>query len=110
MAEHLARAAVVDTPVTRQPDPQLERMPDHRDVADPALDTVAVDPDHPAPRAASRTFDDQVTPQHRGLTSDRGVDDPHPELDGPDDRVGHDLGRRRRKLRHWVPGMLMVTA
>jgi hypothetical protein len=30
----------------------------------------------------------------------------HAELDGPDDRVGHDLGRRARSLRHRVPGMV----
>ena len=36
--EHLAGAAVVDTPVARQPDPELERVPDDRDVGDAALD------------------------------------------------------------------------
>jgi hypothetical protein len=44
--------------------------------------------------------------QHRGLTCQGGVDDPHAELDRADDRVGHDVDRRRRKLLHRVPGTL----
>ena len=109
VGEDLAVAAVVDTPVARQPDPQLERMPHDRDVGDAALDAVAVDPGHPAARAATRPVDEQVAPQHRRLAGHRGVGDPHPELDGADDRVGHDLGGRGRRLRHRVPGMLKAT-
>ena len=35
MDEHLTGAAVMDTAVARDPDSQLERIPDHRHVADP---------------------------------------------------------------------------
>jgi hypothetical protein len=84
-------------------------MPDHRDVTDAALDAVAVDPDQPAPRARARLVGDQIAPQHRGRAVECGVDDPHPELDGTDDRVGHDLGGRARRLRHRVPGTLDGT-
>ena len=109
VGEHLADTAVVDTAVARHPDPELEGMPNDRDVADPALGRVAVGPGDPAARAATRTVDKQLAPQHRRLAGDRGVGDPHPEFHGPDDRVGHDLGRQGRRLRHRVPGMLKAT-
>ncbi len=47
----------MDTAVARQPDPQLEWVPDDRDVGDAALDAVAVDPDDPAARTAARPID-----------------------------------------------------
>jgi hypothetical protein len=102
--EDLPRTAVVHAAVARHPDPKLQWMPDHRDIGDAALDAVAVDPDQPAPRARAGPVGEQVAPQHRGLAVKGGVGDPHPELDGTDDRVGHDLGRRARRLRHRVPG------
>jgi hypothetical protein len=104
VGEDLPDAAVVDTPVARQPHPQLERVPDDRDVGDTALDGVAVHPDQAATWAGAGPVGEQVTPQHRGLTVHGGVGDPHPELDGPNDRVGHDLSRNRRRLRHRAPG------
>ena len=108
VGEDLAGAAVMDAPVARQPDPQRERVPDDRHVADTALDAVAVDPDQPAVRTAPRPVGDQVTPQHRRLAGHSSISDPHPELDRADDRVGDDLGGRGRKLRHRVPGMLTI--
>jgi hypothetical protein len=66
-------------------------MPDDRDVGDAALDTVAVDTAGPQPGQCPGPSE-QVAPQQRGLAGDRGVGDPHAELDGPDDRVGDDMG------------------
>ncbi|GAA4554537.1 hypothetical protein GCM10023175_52660 [Pseudonocardia xishanensis] len=96
MDEDLAGAAVILALVARHPHAQLQRMPDHRHVADAALDAVAVDPDRPAPPGTTQGVDGQVALQHRGLTVQSGVGDPHPELDGTDDRDCHDLNRRER--------------
>ena len=97
----------MDTPVAQDPNPELERVPDHRNIADPRLDGVAVDPSQPAARSAAGPVDEQFAPQHRGLAGQRRVDDAHPELHGPDDRVGRALGRQGRRLRHRVPEVLM---
>ena len=105
----LAGTAVVAAAIPRDPHAQLERMPDHRDIADTALDVVAEDPRDPAAGTAPRPLDDQVGEHHRRLARDRGVGHPDSELDGPDDRVGHDLGRQGRRLRHRVPGTLKAT-
>ena len=98
------------TAVARHRNAQLEGMPDHRHIADPALGHVAVGPGDPAPRAAPRPVDKQLAPQHGGLARQRSIDDPDAELHGPDDRVGHDLGRQGRRLRHRVPEVLMGKA
>ena len=104
--EDLADAAVVATPVARHADSQLQGMADDGDVADAPLDAVAVGPGDPAARAAARPLDEQLAPQHGRLVEQSGVGDPHSQLDRADDRVGDDLGRRRRRLRHRVPGEL----
>jgi hypothetical protein len=51
VGEHLAVAAVVDTPIARDPHPQLGWMPDDRHIADPAFDAVGVGPGQSAARA-----------------------------------------------------------
>lgn len=46
---------------------------------------------------------EQGAEHHRGLTINGGVDDRHPEFDGPHDRVGDNSSRQRRRLRHRAP-------
>ena len=104
MDEDLPLAAVMAAAVARDSDPQLERMTHDRDVGDPTLDAVSVDPRDAATRTPTRISSDQIAEHDRRLAGNRGVGDPYSEFDRADDRVGDDVSGRRRRLHHRAPG------
>jgi hypothetical protein len=52
-------------------------MTHDRDVGDPTLDAVSVDPHDPATRTPTRTSSDQIAEHDRRLAGNRGVGDPY---------------------------------
>ena len=104
VGEHFPLAGRVGAAIPRYPDPQPQRMPDHRHVGDRADHGVPVDTLATAARAApADTVVEQGAEHHRGLTVNGGVGDRHTELDSPHDRVGNNSSRQRRRVRHRAP-------
>jgi hypothetical protein len=96
----------MDTPVARQPDPQLERVPDDRDVGDATLDGVTVGPDQPAARAASGPLDDEISgrpPWSRRTLGDLGVGTVIISGPGPASPQRHDPSSRGRHALSCTP-------